>query len=109
MELNISMNSSEIRDDDQLLQDVIRLKIEITELKFKKRVLLEELFRQFFEGEKEPKKRKRREVKLEEIVTAAEVDSTEVASMSASSLVAKKRRRRVSGIAAFVPSNETEA
>ena len=93
--------------DDRLLHEVIEIKIQVAALKLKKRVLLEELYRQFFEGEKEPKKRKRREIKQDEVGAAAEYESNEISSTATGNSVAKKRRRRVSGTAALVPSNET--
>ena len=94
-------------DNDRLLHEVIEMKIQVAALKLKKRLLLEELYRQFFEGEKEPKKRKRREIKQDEEGAVTEMEGNDVVSTVTGNSVAKKRRRRVSGTAAFVPSNET--
>ena len=47
------MDATESAEDDQILCEIIEKKIQIAELKLKKRLLLEELYRQFFEGEKE--------------------------------------------------------
>ena len=91
-------------DHDRLLHEVIEMKIQVAALKLKKRLLLEELYRQFFEGEKEPKKRKRREIKQDEEGAVTEMEGNDVASTVMGNSVAKKRRRRVSGTAAFVPS-----
>lgn len=84
----------DVGDGDLLLSRTIEIKIEIFMLKQKKRFLLEELYRQFFEGEKEPKKRKRREFKGMD-VTSSNIDSGEALCYS-NNTVSKKRRRRAS-------------
>ena len=76
-----------------MLSKIIELKIEVFTLKEKKRLLLEELYRQFFEGEKEPKKRKRREIKQDDAVSNS-MDCKDAVSSTAANLVSKKRRRR---------------
>jgi hypothetical protein len=83
----------ETSSDEKLLSDTIEVKIEVFILTQKKRLLLEELYRHFFEGEKEPKKRKRREVKQDE-VTSSGLDRTEAAGSVSNSLVSKKRKKR---------------
>ena len=90
------MASQEIEDtptENVLLSKIIELKIEVFTLKEKRRLLLEELYRQFFEGEKEPKKRKRREIKQDEAVSSS-VDCRDAVCSTAVNLVSKKRRRR---------------
>lgn len=90
------MATQEIEDtptENVLLSKIIELKIEVFTLKEKKRLLLEELYRQFFEGEKEPKKRKRREIKQDEAVSS-NIDCRDAVSSTAVNLVSKKRRRR---------------
>ena len=77
-----------------LLRKTIEIKIEIFMLKQKKRFLLEELYRQFFEGEKEPKKRKRRELKSLDVIVSG-TDKVET-SCNNNNAVSKKRKRRTS-------------
>lgn len=92
----LTMATQEIEDtptENVLLSKIIDLKIEVFTLKEKKRLLLEELYRQFFEGEKEPKKRKRREIKQDEAVSS-NVDCRDAVSSTAINIVSKKRRRR---------------
>jgi hypothetical protein len=79
---------------DLLLRKTIEIKIEIFMLKEKKRFLLEELYRQFFEGEKEPKKRKRRDLKSLDVIVSS-TDKSEI-SCSSNNAVSKKRKRRSS-------------
>ena len=97
------MDAPESAEDDQILCEIIEKKIQIAELKLKKRLLLEELYRQFFEGEKEPKKRKRREVKQEEnAVTDAESNN-----LSNSNNNPIKRRRPRGSVAASVAASHS--
>ena len=46
-----------ISEREQLVEDIISLKVENTLLKRKRRLIIEELYRQFVEGEVEPKRR----------------------------------------------------
>jgi hypothetical protein len=94
------------RDENVLLSKIIELKIEVFTLKEKKRLLLEELYRQFFEGEKEPKKRKRREMKQDEGGLSS-VDCRDTVSNTALNLVSKKRRRRASILPTSLRDNPT--
>ncbi len=50
----------EISDPNLLLERIIQKKIYIEALKHKKKLLLEELYRKYLEGENEPKKYKKR-------------------------------------------------
>lgn len=94
------------RNENVLLSKIIELKIEVFTLKEKKRLLLEELYRQFFEGEKEPKKRKRREIKQEEGGSSG-VGCRDTGSNTALNLVSKKRRRRGSILPISLRDNPT--
>ena len=106
MDVDAGASPIEEGDNDQLMCKLIEKKIEIAELKLKKRVLLEELYRQFFEGEKEPKKRKRREVKQEENATN-DTEGTEL--IHNCNVVAKRRRSRGPVVAAVAASQESDA
>jgi hypothetical protein len=83
----------ETSSDEKLLSDTIEVKIEVFILKQKKRLLLEEIYRHFFEGEKEPKKRKRREVKQDEVISSG-LDRTEAVGGVSNNIVSKKRKKR---------------
>ena len=89
-----SADPTDVGHADMLLRKTIEIKIEIFMLKQKKRFLLEELYRQFFEGEKEPKKRKRRDFKSIDVI-ASSTDKNEISSNS-NNAISKKRKRRTS-------------
>lgn len=96
----------ETSSDENLLSNTIEIKVQVFFLKQKKRLLLEELYRHFFEGEKEPKKRKRREVKQDEAISSG-LDRTESTGGVSNALIPKKRKKRGSLATASTASIKT--
>jgi hypothetical protein len=78
-------------EDDQLLEATIKVKIDVFMLKQKKRLLLEELYRRFYDGEKEPKKRTK-QIRQEDSIAIDHIYTKDVDGSSIS-IVTKNGRK----------------